>query len=102
MDNTAANSLNSKDDLIEIHGEALDFLEEDDENAHGVKSGSSKPNDIKTNVPKQPKKIKNAEKDNEERRRKAMMSLITQAQRNTNTVIKQQFNPTYQSQRSRQ
>lgn len=101
MDDKAANGLNNKDDLIEIHGEALDFLDEDEENARAGKSSGGKA-EGKPTVGKQTKKIKNTEKENEERRRKAMMSLITQAQRNTNTVVKQQFGPTYQNQRSRQ
>ena len=46
--------------------------------------------------------MKNIEKENEERRRKAMMSLITQVQQNSNPYAKKQYVGTYGTTRTRQ
>lgn len=46
--------------------------------------------------------VKNIEKENEERRKRAMMTMITQVQKNNGQCIRPQYAPNYGTIRSRQ
>lgn len=86
-----------KGKLIQIHGEALDFLDEEE----AIKTYSidkKKPTSKNSNY----RGSKKTENDGDDRRKKAMMSMITQVQKTSVPQPRAQYSSAHSSTRSRQ